>query len=198
MRGEDKRDTLTLEATETKEGDNGHDKWIWKVPSDGGWKSLPNLKRLTLFLHHTESKPSQLASLIIDDSWNQLESITIGGNWYITEPFIDSKPLQSCQQLHFVGNRDDEQKRPHMKQLQSISLLLQRWPPLLNQLSVSHVTDKIIDVIKNITTLTSLNISSFWNTPNVSGRPVQVPDKKRLHLLQSLFDHLPFHIYPTK
>jgi hypothetical protein len=182
---------ICVEATETKESVNGHDKWIWKVPSDNGWKALPNLKRLTLFIQvqHTESKPTPLASLVIDDSWNQLESITLGGNWYITEAFIDSKALQSCQQLHFVGNGDDEQKRPRMKQLSSISYLLQCHLPLLTQLSVSHVNDKIIDVVNNITTLTSLNISSVWK--KTDGRPIQVPDKKRLHLLQSLFKHLP-------
>jgi hypothetical protein len=82
-----------------------------------------NLRRLSLFLRTGDT--SQLATLTIDNSWNHLEAITIGGDWCITEPLIHSKPLQSCQQLQFFAVRDDEQQRkPRRKQLSSISLLL--------------------------------------------------------------------------
>jgi hypothetical protein len=69
-----------------------------------------------------------------------------------------------------------------MKQLLSIPLLLQCHAPLLTQLSIDYANDKIIDVINNITTLTSLNISSFWDT-NDGNSVIQLPDKDRLELL---------------
>jgi hypothetical protein len=179
-------------TTETKDSE----KWIWQVPSDNGWKSLPNLKRLTLFIHTEDSDyDNPLATLTIDDSWNHLESITLGGDWCLSEPLIHSKPFQSCQQLHILGDRDkDKEKKrkkgPPVGQLLSISLLLQCHAPLLTHLTVNCVNDKIIDVINNITTLTSLDISSFWSTKTCN-RATSLADKKRFELLQLLFKHLP-------